>query len=86
LVALAERVAAGVAHEGRPAALGRGPVRAFFTHTRTTTLPSAESVTTSNAYQGAFKRRRAILPADGFYEWKKLPGGKREQPVLPRSP
>jgi putative SOS response-associated peptidase YedK len=40
----------------------------------------AESVPTSGAYKGAFKRRRAILPADGFYEWKKLPGGKRKQP------
>jgi putative SOS response-associated peptidase YedK len=40
----------------------------------------AESVTTACAYKGAFKRRRAILPADGFYEWKKLPGGKRKQP------
>ena len=40
----------------------------------------AESVPTSNAYKGAFKRRRAIMPADGFYEWKKLPGGKRKQP------
>jgi putative SOS response-associated peptidase YedK len=28
----------------------------------------ADSVTTSNAYKGAFKRRRAILPVDGFYE------------------
>jgi hypothetical protein len=40
----------------------------------------AESVPTSGAYRRAFKRRRAILPADGFYEWKKLPGGKRKQP------
>jgi putative SOS response-associated peptidase YedK len=40
----------------------------------------AESVPTSGAYKRAFKRRRAILPADGFYEWKKLPGGKRKQP------
>jgi putative SOS response-associated peptidase YedK len=40
----------------------------------------AGSVTTSNAYKSAFKRKRAILPADGFYEWKKLPGGKRKQP------
>ena len=40
----------------------------------------AESVPTSGAYKSAFKRRRAIIPADGFYEWKKLAGGKRKQP------
>lgn len=40
----------------------------------------ADSVTTSNACKSAFKRKPAILPADGFYEWKKLPGGKRKQP------
>jgi putative SOS response-associated peptidase YedK len=40
----------------------------------------AESVPASGAYKSAFKRRRAILPADGFYEWNKLPGGKRKQP------
>jgi putative SOS response-associated peptidase YedK len=40
----------------------------------------AENLTTSNAYKGAFRRHRAILPADGFYEWRKLPDSKRKQP------
>lgn len=40
----------------------------------------AESLTTSNADTGAFRRRRAILPADGFYEWRRLPDSKRTQP------
>ncbi len=47
---------------------------------RTRNLQPTLRNTTSNAYKGAFKRRRAILPGDGFYEWKKLPGGKRKQP------
>jgi putative SOS response-associated peptidase YedK len=38
---------------------------------------SAEFAPTSGAYKSALKRRRAMLPADG-YEWKKLPGGKRK--------
>jgi putative SOS response-associated peptidase YedK len=42
----------------------------------------AESLATSNAYKGAFRRRRAIIPADGFYEWRKLPDGKRKQPYF----
>jgi putative SOS response-associated peptidase YedK len=39
----------------------------------------AESVATTAAYKRAFIKRRALVPADGFYEWQKLPG-KRKQP------
>lgn len=28
-----------------------------------------ETVATSNAYRGSFRRKRCLLPADGFYEW-----------------
>jgi putative SOS response-associated peptidase YedK len=28
------------------------------------------------SYRSAFKRRRCLIPADGFYEWKKEEGGK----------
>ncbi|MGH8977265.1 MAG: SOS response-associated peptidase, partial [Acidimicrobiia bacterium] len=40
----------------------------------------AESVATKAAYKRAFVKRRAIVPADGFYEWEKLEGSKRKQP------
>jgi putative SOS response-associated peptidase YedK len=33
----------------------------------------AESLTTSSIFRGPFERRRCLVPADGFYEWKKLP-------------
>jgi putative SOS response-associated peptidase YedK len=33
----------------------------------------AESLSTSAIYRGPFDRRRCLVPADGFYEWKKLP-------------
>ena len=33
----------------------------------------AESLTTSATFRGPFERRRCLVPADGFYEWKKLP-------------
>lgn len=42
----------------------------------------AESVTDKNAYKHAFKKRRCIIPADGFYEWKKIPGQKAKQPYF----
>ena len=32
----------------------------------------AETVLTSGMFKQAFLRRRCIVPADGFYEWKKL--------------
>src|SRR5258708_2658765 len=31
----------------------------------------AESVDTAPSYRQAFKKRRCLIPADGFYEWRK---------------
>jgi putative SOS response-associated peptidase YedK len=39
-----------------------------------------ETVATSKAFGTAFKRHRCLIPADGFYEWKKLADG-RKQPM-----
>jgi putative SOS response-associated peptidase YedK len=36
----------------------------------------AETVTTSGMYRGAFARRRCLVPAAAFYEWKVIEGGK----------
>src|SRR5947199_4100393 len=40
----------------------------------------AEGIADKNAYKRAFKKRRCLIPADGFYEWRKVPGQKRKQP------
>jgi len=40
----------------------------------------AESVAEKPAYKFSFKKKRCLIPADGFYEWKKE--GKAKQPYL----
>lgn len=41
-----------------------------------------ETLAEKPSYRDAFKRRRCLIPATGFYEWKKVEGGK--QPYLLR--
>jgi len=38
----------------------------------------SESVTTSRAYRSPFARKRCLVPADGWYEWRKLGRGKKQ--------
>ena len=41
----------------------------------------AEGLATKNAFRRSFQRKRCIIPADGFYEWAKVPGQKAKQPM-----
>jgi putative SOS response-associated peptidase YedK len=45
----------------------------------------AETVATKPMFRRAFERRRCILPADGFYEWKVLAQGKQPWFIRPRN-
>jgi len=40
----------------------------------------AETVADKPAYRNAFRRRRCLIPTEGFYEWQATPAGK--QPCL----
>ena len=50
----------------------------------------AETVVTKPAYRRSFVKRRCIIPADGFYEWRRLPPepgasrGRREPTFIRR--
>ena len=37
----------------------------------------AESVATKPAYRSAFRSRRCLIPATGFFEWQQTPAGKQ---------
>ena len=42
----------------------------------------AETIATTPAFRTSFAKRRCVIPADGFYEWRRDPGSTRKQPYL----
>jgi putative SOS response-associated peptidase YedK len=45
----------------------------------------AETLQERPAFRNAFQRKRCLIPADGFYEWKAVPGGKQPYRIRLRS-
>lgn len=42
----------------------------------------AETVREKPTYRAAFRHRRCLLLADGFFEWQKVPGGKKRPHLI----
>ncbi len=45
----------------------------------------AEGVSDKPSFRRLLQRRRCVIPADGFYEWKDMGKGRKKQPFLIRS-
>lgn len=47
----------------------------------------AETIDQKPSFRDSFRHRRCIIPADGFYEWKRLTGAKHPMRIiLPENP
>ncbi len=46
----------------------------------------AETVAEKPAFRKSYQHRRCLIPADGFYEWAKVPGQKTKQPYFIHRP
>lgn len=44
----------------------------------------SETLAEKPSFRSAYRRRRCLILADGYYEWKQVPGDTRKQPVYIR--
>jgi len=46
----------------------------------------SETVLEKNSFKTSFRKRRCLVPVDGFYEWRVVPGRKAKQPYYVTRP
>lgn len=46
----------------------------------------SETLAEKTSFKRAYRHRRCLIPVDGFYEWKTVPGQKRKQPFFIHAP
>lgn len=79
------RPAAGAAFEAALATWGLVPAWSKEPKVGYSTINArAENVAKSPAFRSAYRHRRCLVPADGFYEWHAVPGQKLKQPYFIR--
>jgi putative SOS response-associated peptidase YedK len=42
----------------------------------------SDTAASKPSFRSAFRKRRCLIPVDGFYEWQSLPGKKTKQPLF----
>ena len=45
----------------------------------------AETIETASSFRAAFRKRRCLIPADGFYEWRGAKSARRPMYIYPKS-
>ena len=64
---------------------GRTPVDARGKTVNTPINARAETIESTKSFSDAFKKRRCLVPADGFYEWQGPKGARRPMYITLRS-